>query len=154
MAIERFKGEYYFLSNFSTHSIVISTESSFYQGKWNTAEHLYQAMKTLDKNYIKMIRLDPNPKNAKKLGRRAPLRESWEELKDKIMYFVVKEKFLQNPNIRKRLINTGDEELIEGNWWGDTYWGVCYGKGKNKLGKILMELRSELKNEGPWLYFR
>jgi predicted NAD-dependent protein-ADP-ribosyltransferase YbiA (DUF1768 family) len=45
------------------------------------------------------------------------------------------------------LIDTGDQELIEGNWWGDVIWGVCNGKGENHLGKILMEVRKELKGE-------
>ena len=39
----------------------------------------------------------------------------------------------------------GEEYLEEGNTWHDTYWGVCNGKGKNKLGKILMQVREELK---------
>jgi predicted NAD-dependent protein-ADP-ribosyltransferase YbiA (DUF1768 family) len=39
---------------------------------------------------------------------------------------------------------TGDEELVEGNWWNDTFWGVCNGVGENNLGKLLMKIRAEL----------
>jgi len=56
----------------------------------------------------------------------------------------VRAKFEQNPDLAAKLIATGDEELVEGNTWGDTYWGVCRGVGQNKLGKILMNVRQEL----------
>ena len=68
-----------------------------------------------------------------------------EEVKDQIMYEIVLNKFSQNEELREKLIATGDEYLAEGNTWHDTYWGVCNGKGKNKLGKILMQVREELK---------
>ena len=51
-----------------------------------------------------------------------------------------------DPELRNLLLATGDEELIEGNYWGDTYWGVCNGVGQNKLGKLLMQVREEIKN--------
>jgi len=57
----------------------------------------------------------------------------------------LQEKF-SDPLLRKKLLATGNATLIEGNTWGDTYWGVCKGKGQNKLGKLLMELRSELRD--------
>ena len=60
------------------------------------------------------------------------------------MYEIVKDKFSRNPELRVKLLNTGDIELIEGNYWGDTFWGVCNGKGENHLGKILMRVRKEL----------
>jgi predicted NAD-dependent protein-ADP-ribosyltransferase YbiA (DUF1768 family) len=53
----------------------------------------------------------------------------------------------KNPELRAMLLTTGDEELIEGNWWRDTYWGVCEGIGQNKLGKLLMQVREEIKND-------
>ena len=56
---------------------------------------------------------------------------------------VIRQKF-NNPELKEKLIATGDAELIEGNPWGDTFWGVCEGKGENHLGKILMKIRSEL----------
>lgn len=63
------------------------------------------------------------------------------------MYLVVKSKFEQNSDLKDKLIATGDEYLEEGNTWNDTYWGVCRGKGKNILGKILMRVREELKKQ-------
>lgn len=144
MSITSFRGNYHFLSNFSPYKIIITDTKSSYKGTWKTAEHLFQAMKTQDASYINAIYNTDNPKDAKKLGREAPLRSNWNDVKDDVMYFVVKEKFTQNLDIQKKLIETGDEELVEGNWWGDTYWGVCNGKGLNKLGKILMQVRSKL----------
>jgi len=60
---------------------------------------------------------------------------------------VVLAKFLGNGDLRDQLLATGDAELVEGNTWGDTYWGVDSrsGKGENMLGKILMETREFLK---------
>ena len=53
----------------------------------------------------------------------------------------------KNPELRSLLLATGNEELVEGNWWRDTYWGVCEGVGQNKLGKLLMQVREEVKND-------
>ena len=70
----------------------------------------------------------------------------WEEIKDSIMYLGLRQKF-HNPTLQKKLLATGEEELIEGNWWNDTYWGVCNGVGQNNLGKILMEVRDEIRRQ-------
>ena len=61
------------------------------------------------------------------------------------MYDVCKAKFTQNPNLAQLLIETGDATLIEGNNWDDVVWGVCNGVGENRLGKILMQIRTEIK---------
>ena len=50
--------------------------------------------------------------------------------------------------LRAKLLATGDAELIEGNYWHDTFWGMCNGKGENHLGRLLMEVRSELRVDG------
>lgn len=63
------------------------------------------------------------------------------------MYEVCRAKFLQNPDLADKLVATGDAELIEGNTWGDTVWGVCNGSGENRLGEILMRVRSEIQND-------
>jgi predicted NAD-dependent protein-ADP-ribosyltransferase YbiA (DUF1768 family) len=63
------------------------------------------------------------------------------------MYQCVKDKFTRNQDLKEQLIATGNEELVEGNTWGDIYWGVSRGRGKNMLGKILMRVREELRNE-------
>lgn len=61
---------------------------------------------------------------------------------------LIHQKFSQEP-LRSQLLNTGEEELVEGNTWGDTYWGICNGKGQNNLGKILMKVRNQLRQENP-----
>ena len=60
------------------------------------------------------------------------------------MYDVVNSKFTQNKKLAEQLMATGEDDLVEGNDWGDRYWGVCRGVGKNKLGQILKRIRSEL----------
>ena len=88
-----------------------------------------------------------NLSEAKRLGRRVRLRSDWEQVKYDVMLDVVRAKFNQHPDLAQKLLATGDEELVEGNDWGDTYWGVCNGRGKNMLGKILMRVRAELRGE-------
>ena len=83
------------------------------------------------------------PLTAKKKGKTIPLREGWDGIREQVMYEVCKAKFLQNQDILEKLLQTGDEELVEGNHWGDTFWGACKGEGENKLGKILMRIRKE-----------
>ena len=49
------------------------------------------------------------------------------------------------PELREALLNTDNAKLIEGNWWGDKFWGICNGVGENNLGKLLMEVRDEIR---------
>jgi len=86
-----------------------------------------------------------NPSEAKRAGRRAILRKDWEEIKEDVMYKVVLAKFVQNEELKYKLLDTGSAELIEENNWGDRIWGTVNGKGRNLLGKILMRVREELK---------
>ena len=94
-----------------------------------------------------------NPSVSKKLGRKIALRDDWEDVKTKIMYEICYAKFSQNPNLKNKLLATGDEYLEEGTYWHDNYWGNCYCekckdiKGENKLGVILMKIRKDLKND-------
>jgi hypothetical protein len=88
----------------------------------------------------------PTPGESKKLGRRCPVREDWEEIKLSVMEELVRSKF-SNPKLSQKLLETNDKLLVEGNTWGDTFWGVCNGRGENHLGKILMKVRSELKEK-------
>jgi N-glycosidase YbiA len=129
--IDSFKGEYAFLSN-------------FYPFGSKSLEHFYQAFKTEDSEMQLRILSAPTAAQAKKLGKQAALRGDWDEIKDEIMLKLVRYKFTVW-HLREALLATGDRELIEGNWWGDTYWGVCKGKGENRLGKILMQVRDELR---------
>lgn len=137
--IDSFRGEYFFLSNFSNYGFEL--EGVYYK----TVEHYFQAQKCINEQEFQQIVNAKTPALARKLGRKVSLRKDWPEVKEEIMMKGVRAKFTQNPKAKELLLKTGDAELIEGNTWGDSFWGVCNGKGKNKLGKILMEIRKELK---------
>jgi ribA/ribD-fused uncharacterized protein len=136
--INEFRGKYYFLSNFSDSKITINDIT------FNNGESAFHSFKDISRQ-SDFANLDPS--TAKRKGRNVKLRHDWENIKDDIMYQVVKAKFTQNEDLKERLLATGEEHLEEGNTWGDKYWGVCNGVGKNRLGKILMKVRDEL-NKG------
>lgn len=137
--IERFDGEYRFLSNF--YSIPICYEGTVYP----SVEAAFQAAKTCDpEQRIPFTRYAPGL--AKKEGRRLALRPDWERVKVGIMTKLVRRKFL-DAGLRERLLATGDQELVEGNWWHDIYWGRCNGVGENYLGRILMLVRDEMRSK-------
>lgn len=82
------------------------------------------------------------PGQAKRYGSRVlALRPRWEAMKIRIMARVVRAKFRQNSSLLSLLLATAPSELVEGNTWGDTFWGQCRGKGTNHLGLLLMEVR-------------
>lgn len=86
------------------------------------------------------------PAIAKKLGRKVELRKDWESIKLDVMYELLCDKF-DIPELQQLLLDTGDAKLIEGNHWQDCFYGVCDGKGLNHLGKILMRIRSEIRQQ-------
>ena len=138
MIIDKFDGKYSFLSNF------FNSNFSLELTLWPTVEHWYQAHKTKSFTIQEMIRHMKTPYLAKQRGKKIQLRDDWcDDFKLKLMYEGVKAKFDQNYTLRKMLVNTKDSELIEGNTWNDTFWGVCNGVGENHLGKILMRIREE-----------
>lgn len=127
------------MSNFWPASIV-------YEGiRYPSVEHAYQAAKTLDKEERHRIAKLPSAGAAKKAGSKIKPRPDWYSVNLQIMEDLIYCKFANDPIIRKFLLDTGDEELVEGNNWGDTFWGVCDGIGKNHLGKILMKVRERLR---------
>ena len=134
--VKYFIDEYSFLSNFYEAFIA-------YEGiRWKTSEHAYQAMKSLDHEERLWVASLDTPGQAKRAGRHILLRSDWEEVKEEIMLNILKAKFDQNADIRQKLIETYPLRLIEGNNWGDTFWGVDDHKGGlNKLGEQLMHLR-------------
>lgn len=132
--INEFQGPYRFLSNFWNCPVTYGGVT------YQNAEAAFQAQKCTDPaNRAQFADLDPSA--AKRLGRRVKLRPDWEAVKDQVMCQVVQAKFTQNPDLMAKLKATGDAVLIEGNTWGDRYWGMCGGTGQNKLGRILMALR-------------
>lgn len=74
------------------------------------------------------------------------MRSNWDQIKLDVMYELVKQKFATDP-LRMYLLRTGTREIQEGNYWGDTFWGTVNGEGENHLGKILMRVREEIRNE-------
>lgn len=157
--IPEFNGEYSFLSNFYPANIkfrVAGHNENAVALDFPSSEHAFQAAKSrymVDKSknarvdYILSVRNAPDPSYSKSLGRRVKIdTKAWDENKDWVMREVVLEKFLQHTDLADQLLATGAAMLVEGNTWGDTYWGRCEGKGYNHLGVILMETRGYLEN--------
>ena len=136
--IDRFQFENRFLSNF--YPAAIEHEGITYP----SVEHYYVAMKTLDLEQRTFISQIGTAGLVKKYGRTLEIRPDWNEVKFGIMEIGLRKKFAI-PELKEKLLATGDAYLEEGNWWGDVYWGVCNGTGENNLGKLLMQIREELK---------
>jgi ribA/ribD-fused uncharacterized protein len=138
-----FENKYAFLSNF--YASPFTHDGIAYP----TVEHFFQAAKTLNIAEKKAIAAADTPGKAKRMGRAVKLRPDWEKVKVYYMELGLRLKFA-DPELAQKLIATGDEELIEGNWWHDNTWGSCFCSdcinkpGRNLLGMLLMELRKEL----------
>ncbi|HKB34870.1 MAG TPA: NADAR family protein [Gemmataceae bacterium] len=116
---------------------------------WPTSEHYFQAQKYAGTPREEEIRQAKTPSEAARLGRdrKVPLRRDWESAKDAIMREVVLAKFTQHDNLRELLLSTGDATLVE-HTENDSYWGDGGdGSGRNMLGRILMEIRDELRRQ-------
>lgn len=137
--IDSFADEHDFLSNFHPCEVL------FDGVLWRSVEHAYQAAKTNRAKERTAIFGAVSPAKAKRLGKKVSLRPDWDSVKVGIMEQLVRDKFARNPDLALRLLNTGDARLVEGNTWGDKFWGTVDGHGKNKLGEILMLVRSELR---------
>ena len=142
--IVEFDGDYAFLSNFYPSTI-------YHDGiTYPTNEHFFQAMKTLDISERKAIAAAETPGLAKRMGRNVKLRPDWEKIKVDVMRLGLILKFT-DAELAEKLVATGDEELVEGNWWHDNTWGNCHCTacsrkgGRNLLGMLLMEVRKELQ---------
>ena len=135
--ILKFQGETRWLSNFQ------EAEFEYLGVTWKTTEHAYQALKAVNtREFIAILNCD-TPGQAKRLGQAVKLDPLWESIKIRVMKEVNFAKFSQNNWLLDMLIETDGADLIEGNTWGDTFWGVCGGVGENNLGKILMNIRNE-----------
>ncbi len=137
--IGQFNSKYRFLSNFYPCEIQ-------YEGlSYPSVENAYQAAKALDPGVRKPFQTC-TAAEAKKMGRGLYLLEGWDDRRLQVMEQLVREKF-KDSELARALLATGEAELVEGNCWGDCFWGVCNGQGDNHLGKILMKVRGELQGE-------
>lgn len=153
-----FFGSYHFLSNF------FPVEIPYQNAVFPSAEHAYQAMKFIPNAWHHF--LSDAPEHAKYLAHcesMVPLRrfseEEWQDRKLQFMKDIVGVKFAllgdhvfgdDGPELQKLLLSTDNKLLLEGNWWNDTFWGVCINDageriGQNHLGRILMETREALR---------
>lgn len=140
--IDLFDGEYSFLSNFYN-----PCEVKFEGLMYKNSESAYQSAKTTQRT-LRLDFTETNGYEAKKLGRKLSIREDWDTVKLDIMLEIVRDKFSRNKELQIKLLRTGCAELVEGNYWNDTFWGMCNEEGNNHLGRILMTVRDELKRRG------
>lgn len=129
------------LSNFAAFPINLDGQ------RWPTSEHYFQAQKFEGPVYRQKIRKARSPMQAARLGRdrKQKLRRDWEAVKVGIMRQAVMAKFTQHEELRALLLSTGEAELVE-HTANDDYWGDGGdGSGKNMLGRILMQVREELR---------
>jgi len=140
--ILRFGGEYSWLSNFFLCQV----------GQYPSVEHAYQSAKNIEDEHWKETCKNPaiTAGKIKRMGAKIELRDDWEEVKIPIMRYLIRTKFSkQNPELTELLLKTGEQQIFEGNFWGDKFWGVDSrtGDGENWLGKLLMKRREELEKE-------
>lgn len=153
--IDSFSGRWAFLSNFYPVEIkhrgieYPSVEHYYVSEKINTDQYINGIFYPLSdvKEIISKIK---DPGEVKRFGRKLTLRKDWDDVRLKVMEWGLREKF-KNEELKKLLLQTNDEELIEGNWWHDNFFGSCScekckNKGENHLGRLLMKIRSEIQN--------
>jgi len=144
--IYKFADKYEFLSSFYSVNIKLNGKN------YKSVEHAYQASKSENESEHEWIRNAPTASKAKSFGKKVKVRKNWDDIKYSLMLKLVRSKF-KNPELRQMLLETGDELIIEGNYWHDNTWGNCTCarcmdiEGKNWLGEILMKVRQEIKDE-------
>ncbi len=139
-----FKDDYEFLSNFYKRKLVYKCV------EYHTVEHAYQSEKSTDPTWKLRCRQNIHPGIIKKESKKIDLIPNWNSLRINIMYECLTAKF-EDPELRQKLIDTGDILLVEGNWHYDNFWGYCLHRenGKNMLGTLLMRIRDEISFSIP-----
>ncbi len=141
--IKEFQGEYRWLSNFWPVQIK-------YKGRvFHNVENAFHSEKSDDSFFKDFCKLESNPKIVKKRQLdMITLRSDWGNVKVEIMEELTRIKY-HNLELQQKLLDTGNQEIQEGNSWDDTFWGINLetGKGENRLGKIIMKIRDEIKKE-------
>jgi len=142
--IYSFTDEHEFLSSFHCPCWVILDGE-----KYISLEHSYQAAKTLNLVLRRQFQHILSPGEAKRIGKRLKLRKGWDHMRIDIMRQLLRQKFAPRTDLALRLLATRDAMLVEGNTWKDRFWGKIRRKGKwvgqNWLGRLLMEVRDELR---------
>lgn len=140
--IKEFKGENRWLSNFAPCKIILEGN------EYKSVEHAYMSAKCDDLTWKQFCRDTEKPGDVKKASKNIKLLQNWDNIKIDIMKTCVEQKFSQEP-YKSKLIATGNMELIEGNTWGDKFWGVSLkdNEGQNQLGRIIMKVREKLLND-------
>jgi ribA/ribD-fused uncharacterized protein len=133
------KYEHMFLSNF--HPSLVKLDGQTY----HSVEAAYQAAKTEDIKLRRQFQGLVSPGKCKRLARKLTLRPGWDQIKEGVMLDLLRQKFSE-PTLAQRLLATGDAYIEETNYWGDEFWGVYRGKGLNRLGHLLMQVRDELRS--------
>ncbi|MBI1362811.1 MAG: DUF1768 domain-containing protein [Proteobacteria bacterium] len=145
-----FRGDYAFLSNFAPCTVILPAEGNLPAMIFNSTEQAYMAWKTLDLDVRKAIQA-ATPGEAKRMTHEDgfPLRPDYSDAgRLAIMLELNRQKYsIRNPELRKQLLATGHALLIEGNDWGDTFFGFSFidGWGHNHLGRILMQIRDDIR---------
>lgn len=149
--INNFRGEYAFLSNFFYGPFRCSFKllPLLPNYMFPTVEHYFQATKSSTVEGFEKILKAGTPGSAKHMGRRVDMIPNWDQWKEQVMLEGVWAKFTQNPSLQQQLLSTIGHELVEGNYWGDKYWGICLrtNEGQNRLGVILMHVRNMLDKQ-------
>lgn len=149
--VRSFQGEYRFLSNFWKSTVVYedmtfySTEAAFQAAKTTDLSKRFEFIMHTDKDSGKTVMTTAS--QTKMMGKLVRLRDDWDDIKLEVMYQINLHKYTHDTVLRNKLFATEMRELIEGNEWNDTYWGVCNDFGDNHLGKILMRIRHELRSQ-------
>ena len=140
-ATTSFRVSFDWLSNFFRCDVTLDGEV------YRSVEHAFQAAKTTNPAERTKVRALASPVFAKRAGKKVTLRSDWKTVKLDVMLGLLRQKFAPGSMLAERLLATGDAHIEEGNHWGDHYWGTVDGKGANHLGRLLLQVRKELRGE-------
>lgn len=135
--ILEFQGQYRWLSNFWPVQVML--EGHIYP----SIEHAYQAAKVHPSRRAAFRSGTAGDAKRRGKGEEPP---DWVRRRVGVMRDLVSQKFAYSTQLGNMLLATGDVKIIEGNAWGDQFWGVCRGKGINTLGQLIMEQRARLRS--------
>jgi len=148
--VPSFRDEYEWMSNMYRTKV-------YYSGLiFPSSEHAYMWAKIQysdDPTQISHFEwLNLSPRETKNYCKKVKLPWYWPSIKGDIMKVICYSKFVNNDELVKKLLATGDAPIEEGNTWNDKYFGVVIDNdgnkvGKNVLGRILMEIREDFRNK-------